>query len=517
MWLITFIERKLLNLGSGRGEEGKKRRALFALLRDLDRRGPPWYRPWTNRIDPRLGKAALALRDSLVPLGEVFKSSVAGGKDEEAQAIDAVLERVLSAAGISIEQLSFESVRKEAEGAGAELGETMDGIFKKRLEVFSSNAMTRISQGCREVSRLVALWEFDFPSLLRPLGSSGGDSTAFAACEAIRAVEPLADLHFLLDGLSLGPEAAEVYSILCEKTGLGGIDPDSDISAVGSIISRHFPPDRLAMILRSIRGDAFMDLKSFDAKCPVKDDRQKEIIDDYTEKRRLLAENLRAADLDRRKRALFGERDLAEVHGFTDSLSALFIENGLPSLVLAPALAIVKSFMQSYFVPVLRGVLSEALVDIDFADDDFHRELVLAMDRAASVSAALEALEDELLSPSRSKLAPIILSLEKGFLDVAERRAAVNGIEYVEAKGDGIVQAAFAGFAGLGRALVKLLLDLRSKKPSLVANAVFVNRNRTELIARIESSARLLSDCLKLLRLYALDRNEVEKTLAKKD
>jgi hypothetical protein len=100
---------------------------------------------------------------------------------------------------------------------------------------------------------------------------------------------------------------------------------------------------------------------------------------------------------------------------------------------------------------------------------------------------------------------PIADALSKGRLDAAARRAAVEGIERTEARCESIIQSAFAGFAALRASLEKLLFDLRAKKPELVANAQYLNRNRAESLSAIERSAGLLSLCVGLLRRFSVD------------
>ena len=78
MWLITFLKRKLLALGSRSGD-GK--RELHALLKDIDRKGPLWYHPWTDRLSGAFAASVASLRDALAPIGATLRATIAGDKE----------------------------------------------------------------------------------------------------------------------------------------------------------------------------------------------------------------------------------------------------------------------------------------------------------------------------------------------------------------------------------------------------------------------------------------------------
>jgi hypothetical protein len=510
MWLMTFLRRKFLAFAPS-GEGGRE---LYALLRDIDRRGPRWYRPWSNRIAPEFAESAAALRDALAPLGSTFAATIAGDRDAERAAVDALLGRALAVEGLGLGSFDFEAIKEEAAAGGGELRQSMDEIFNRRMAAFKSGAARRYSLGFRELARLAALWEFDFPGLLAPFARGG----AYAPCDAGLAATAMADLHFLINGLEIGREAIEVYGILRGLVG-GEIevswDPAAEVVAVASILAKELRPDRLGAALRAALEDASIALKAYDVACEACDARLEELRGDYTAKRARLDEGLRAAELEERKRALFGDRELIGVLGYTEELSALLRENKLPSLSFALPLSIVKSFARMFYLPFIRGVTSGLLVDADFADKDFHRSFVASIDACSKVASDLQDLEDRLLSPGSSPLMPIADALTRGRLDSASRRIAIEGIERTERLCDELVQSAFSGFAALRGSLEKLIIDLRAKEPELVANAQYLNRNKAKALADIELGSRLLSGCIRLLRSYTVDRDEAERAMGK--
>jgi hypothetical protein len=512
MWLMTYLRRRFLAFGPGADDEGK--RELHALLRDIDRRGPRWYRPWTDRITPDFAESAEALRATLVPLGATFRLTIAGDKEAERDAVDALLGQALAASGLGLESFAFETIKEEAERREGELRATMDELFNKRLAVFRSKTVQRYALGFRQLARLAALWEFDFRGLLAPFSKKGG----YGSCDAALVASALADLHFLINDLEIGREAIEVYGILrglVEETLGGTWDPAAEIVGVASLLSKELRPDRLGAVVRAALGDATIALKAYDVACEACEARLQEIRDDYAAKRALLDASLRAAELEARKRAIFGDRELLGVLGYTEELSTMFSSKGLPAFSFVAPLSIVKTFMQLFFLSFIRGVISTLLIDADFLDKDFQRGLVASIDECSRVALELQTLEEELVSPGSSMLMPIVDALAKGRLDAAGRRRAEDGIERTERSCDTLVRTAFASFAELRASLEKFLIDLRAKKPELVANAQFLNRNKAKALSEVELASRLLSGCLRLLRFYSLDVGELERAIGK--
>lgn len=380
----------------------------------------------------------------------------------------------------------------------------MDEIFNHRIGVFKTKAVQRYSLGFRELTRMAALWEFDFSGLLEPFGRKG----AYGACDAALVAPALRDLHFLVNGLEIGREAVEVYALMRELTlGIGGAgDPAAEVVAVAAILAKELRADRIGAVARAAASDVA---------CEACAERLKELCDDYAAKRALQDESARAQELEARKRALFGDRELEGVLGYTDELSALFRENSLPGLAFAAPLAVIKTFTKAFYLTFIRGAISALLVDADFSDEDFHRALVAAFDDCSLVASELQALEDDLISPGSSRLMPVADALAKGRLDPAARRAAEDGITKTERRCDGIMRAAFSSFAALRTALDKLLIDLRAKQPEFIANAHYINRNMAKALSGLEESSRLLTLCLKNLRPFSADLGDLGRAIEK--
>lgn len=511
MWLITFLKRKLLALGSRSGD-GK--RELHALLKDIDRKGPLWYHPWTNRLMGAFATSVASLREALTPIGDTLRATIAGDKEAERKSIDALLGKALAGAGLSFESFAFEAIKKEAVRRSGELRISMDEIFNLRIAAFKSKTVLRYERGFGELSRLAALWEYDFDGLLDIFKRKD----AYVSCDAALAASALADLHFLVNDLEIGREAVEVYGILralINDMAGPALDPAAEIIAVASVLGKELHPDRVGTALLGVLGDASLELKAYEVAGGIFEARFTSIREGYAAKRALLDEVIRADELKERKREVFGDRELVAVPGYSEELSALFRDNKLPQLAYAAPLSIVTSFLGFFFLPYIRGAASGIIVDLDFLDDEYHRGFVASLDACAKLVSDLEALEDLLAAPGPTSLLPIAESLKKDRMDASKRRIAEDRIQKTEVSCEGIVKEAFSSFADLLSSLEKLLFDLKSKKPELIANAPFINRNKAKTLSELELCAHLLAACIKLLRLFFFDRTDIEKAIAK--
>jgi hypothetical protein len=512
VWLTTFLKRKFLAFGSQKSGDGK--RELHALLKDIDRKGPLWYRPWTNRITSSFAEAVVALRGALAPLGATLRATVAGDKEAERKSVDALFGKALAVAGLRSDSFAFEVIKREAERRSGELRSSMDELFNLRIAAFKSKTIQRYELGFGELSRLAALWEYDFDGLLAIFAKNG----AYVSCDAELAESALADLHFLINGLEIRRETVEVYGILRGhlKDALGPAhDPAAELVAVASVLAKELRPERVGAVLRATLGDATLEFKAYGVAGKIFETRFKAICDDYASKCALLDESIRAAELEARKREVFGDRELVAIPGYSEEMHALFRNNKLPPLSFVAPLSIVASFLSFFFLPYVRGAASGLIVDLDFLDEDYHRGFVASLDKCAKLVSDLESLEDLLSSPGPASLMPIMESLKRDSLDATKRRIAEDRIEKTEHSCEGIVHEAFSSFTDLLAFLDKLLLDLKSKKPELVANASFINRNKAKTLTEIELCARLLTACLKLLRLFFFDRSDIEKAIGK--
>ena len=509
MRILVFFRRKFLALAASSGKEGIARRELRTLLRDIERRGPRWYRPWSNRFEPGFAERAAALRLALAPVAKVLGRTIAGDKEEERRALEALVDAALAPEGLSRASFGFEEIEAEAGRRGGELLAAMDAVFNHRLGVFRGKPQARLGEAYRTLSRLSALIEYDFEGLLGPFERKG----RFAACDGELVATQVADLHFLVEGLDIGREAVSAYGTLRDLVGAeGGAEAaESELAAVESLLSGELRAERIWDAARAARGDAAMELKAYSVAAAACDAWLAEIVDEYAAKRDRLAESRRAAELEARKRTLFEERDILSVLGYGEEYSESFRRNGLPGLGHAAPLSILKSFFQFFFLPFVRSSVAAVLAEIDLRDEEFHRGLALSFEACTTVAANLQELEGDLASPGPRGLQGLSERLRGGRLDQAGRKAARDSIESIERRAEALVQSSFSGFGKLLEGLETVLRDLRSKNPELVANASYLNRNRARELSSLERSVGLVAEFLRLLGFFAVDQVEARK------
>ncbi|MEI6387551.1 MAG: hypothetical protein WCQ50_13010 [Spirochaetota bacterium] len=517
MGIMALFTRFLIALGLLSGPEGSPNRELSVLLKDIKKNGPPWYRPLRNTIEPEFAEYLVKLKKATLRLASLFRMTVLGEKAAQSQTIDALLAPAMKARDLFGDSFSFDAIKPEARAAGGDLIAAMDDIFRTRIAVFKSPEVTAIRDSYRAALKLASLCDFDFDGLLKSFGKQGVAAGTYGPCFADAVVVELADLRFLVDGL-LVDEALLGFLLailpLAEGLDYEAADLETDFRSIALIVKNTIPSDRLAAVARAASGNPAFNLgPSSEEMVDPAGSIAAKLNEDYSESKRLFMDAQASGDLERMKRAVFEDRELVAVTGYTKEISALFAGAGLSPLRYCTALSIAKSFGEYFLLPFIQRSIDATLIGIEFTDQNFRRSLALAHSSCTAVVTEIKTLEGDHDSPSASRFLPIIQAIEGGHFDGVAKSKAARSLEEHEKRADRILQAAFTAFMDLHSSIDTLIADLRSRQSKLVSNALLVSQTKPQLLFDLESSSNLLADCVRLLRHFAVDLSDAKRAV----
>jgi hypothetical protein len=517
MGIMALFTRFLVSLGLLSGPEGSPSRELSLLLKDIKKNGPPWYRPFRNVIEAEFAENLAKLRKASINLAALFRLTISGDKAAQFRTIDALLAKIMSARNISSDSFSFDAIKPEARAAGGELIAAMDEIFRIRMAVFKSLEVETFRDSYRVALKLASLCDFDFEGLLKSFTKQGVAPGAFGPCVADGVVVELADLRFLIDGLIVDETLLSFLLALLPLAGdlnYEAADLEADFRSIALIIKNAIPPDRLAAVARAASGNPAFNLgPSSEEMVDPAGKIAARLEAEYSESKRQFVESQASGDLDRMKRAVFEDRELVPVTGYTKEISGLFAGQGLSPLRYCTALSIAKSFGEYFLLPFIQRSIDATLLGIVFTDQEFRRSFALAHTQCIAVITEIQTLESDHLSPSASRFLPIIQAIEGGHFDGVAKSKAFRSIEDLEKRADRILQAAFTSFMDLHSSIDTLIADLRSRQSKLVSNALHVSQTKPQLLFDLESGSNLLADCVRLLRHFAVDLSEAKRAV----
>jgi hypothetical protein len=516
MSIFVFFRRLFSVLILPGDRAAQRKRSLARLYKEIKRRGPEWYRPWTDRVAPDFADKVEALRRSTVRMARVYALTIGTESGPAVKAETALLESLLKDGGLSLDAFSFDAIRAEAERNGkVDDLEAMDELLRKRLEVFGAEAMERAVHGYRDNLRIAALASFRWEDLLAPFGGRNGAS-ARSSFPGAHLAPLLNDLYYLIAGFSVTREGREVFSRLRELSGIEGYgqaEERDDLKSLADCLAERCQPAALSRVIRAAYGDAELELREYSASRDFRLAERERILEEYGQRRRIMEDRMAAEKLESAKLALFGGTPLLQIHGYAADVSTSLQSSRLPSLDRVLPLSIVKSFLAGFFADRVRRPISLAVVQLDFQDIEFRTSLSDAADACMELEDVLGEFEQAAASPGREGLLGIVAAANGNPLDGADEISARRVVEGFNSRADKIVQAAFVRFAELSEALASLRSDLSSRSPKIVADAGAIYSRYPAIFSGIENAAELADKFLALLRSTAVDAGAAKRAL----
>jgi hypothetical protein len=512
MVVLDWLKRLLSLLSLPGDPERAAKRGLAALLRDIERRGPRWYHPWSNRLDRRLAADFAGLKATAERMGTIYRTTIDQAPEAARPVLERLAERLLAGEGLNLAGLRFDRLRRDAaESAAAAPGgpgaddelEAVDALFKRRLAAFETEAARAAAAGVQLNLRYAALaafrWDYLSPALA---GRASGVPASPLAGD-------LADLYYLLAGPRPDARTAAagraVFLALREEAAppaYSAAAAEADWAALAAALSGPFAPDGFGRVVRAVHADAAFELREYAGA----DDFRKTLADslsaDYAARRRAAAERLAAERLETLRAALFGDSPLLPVQGYSAELSGQLAAVQLPEFGSRQPLSVVKSFLAGVYLVRLRPAVSAAIVDLEYSDVGFRSALADAADALGALAEAIGVFERQAEAFAR---ADFLGGLAAGALEAADRAAADRAVRALNREADRLIQETFALGFDLSKRLRTLGGDLKSRRPELVANAQLIALRHPQTAAGLERTAAALDQFTALLRQLAVD------------
>jgi hypothetical protein len=498
----------------GTSAQPAERKAFAALAAEIRKKGPAWYDPWSDEISPSFAAHASALGEACAVLARLL--APLADRPSAARVEGYLLDRELRRHGLSLEALGFEALAAEFAERG-DIVAAVDEAFRKRIELFRSKEFEDLAKGYDRCLRLAALCRYDFDGLLGCFAAAGGKRRSAAGAEAAEAID---DLRFLVDGFAWGAETEELLDALesgaakdpAGKAKDGGRAAEA-LGRIGALLAGPLAPASLGAVVRAATLKLATEPRGWTERHDLRKATVDALLADYKEKRLTLMGRMAAAELEGKKKALFGDEQLLQVQGYSDDRNELFSEHQLPRFSYVLPLRIVKTFVETKLVSMVREPVSAFQLVLECSSTDFKDSLSSSIYAITTLRNRVTAFESDILSPARSPLPESIKALTTAFLDNAGKRIAAKAIEGADKEADSIVQEAFKASAELHVCIEQVLVDLKSSHPLLVQNARSLVAGHPEIVTGLEVTAKLLFDFLKLLRNFAVDTRKSRELL----
>jgi hypothetical protein len=518
MLIATFLKRFFSVFSLLGARPASRKRSLSSLFKEISRKGPSWYDPWTDRLAEEFADAVERLRRSCARMAKVYVHAIDGPAGAAEEAAFAVLDSALAEGGASLASLSFEAIRNEVEAARAvDVLEAMDVLFQERLATLRSESAARAAAGYRTNQRLASLCHYRFAGLLGPFAPKmpGGKRRRRVTGEPLAAA--VADLHYLIAGLKPDGDARRVFLELRKAANPEGYPAEiavADFNSLSFVLGGPLRSDAVGRVAKAIRLDPDFVLRSDNATGDIRTMITEKATAEYNERRGIMADRIAKEALDARVFAVFGEAPLLPVEGWNEEISEALSKTLLPRLSHIQPLSILKSFMEASFFPRIRPAVADAIVDFDFSDRHFRATLSDEADDASRVAEDISHFEETVSSHGRSEFARIVAALEAEDPEKVGTILARRTIEEANALAERTLKNALSRFGALLSHLEAVRDDLKSRTPAIVLNAAIITAQKRPLVQGIDESARLLGLFLDLLRRVVSDSQETRASQA---
>lgn len=513
-----FLQRFLMLHIAVWGREKLKKQAFVRIIKELKKEKNGIYDPVRNRLTREFAEAVLALSGIAGRMLPVYRKTLTGNPDDRKKAETGLIEKVLQAFQLDLGSFRFEALSEEVlrrQGKGIR---ELDTAFKERLEVFKDDRFKHCCRGYGLNLRMAGLCAFDFISLLEPFRTSGAPLRGFSSCSAPRVMENLMDLYFLIHGLESEEAAETVFSALTEQAAADSRGPEEihdDMENMKTLLAGPLECGRLALIIRCIMENPALELKTETVAADPLEDLTKSLVEEYRSGRHELIRIWTERSFQSRLHALFGERTLAVVEGYTPENSTLLFEAGLPEFRYMEPMRILKNFSEVFYKPIVHPAFQSFFLEAEFSDADFSEDLHEAVEGMGERGIALERFEKEMAIFSFSKIQPTIDLMQGGLADHASKAKAVKVVEKINEEADRIIQDYFAILTRLRTGMEKIRIDILAHGPELLRNTSFLKSKRPQLVTELERGVELLEKALRLLRMFSVDLEATKKDLHK--
>ncbi len=488
--------------------EGSKKRALSRLMKDIDRQGPQWYRPWSNRLSSELAQRAEQLRKACARLSTVYALTI-GANDGTARQSEAfILDTRLKDLGCSLEALSFESIRAEVEAKGkVDDIQGMNALFASRIKLLKTQEMNELAFGLMENKRIAAITAFSWEDLISPFGKAES-GTAKSVIPALPVVGALEDLYFLLDGMVISDQGRRVFSLLRGSLPQGEYGPEQEEEDFAVLVANLAPQsgaaplgsDAIGRAIRAAVNDPERGLRSDTDAADFRQSFVDELVEAYSIRRRIMEDRIMEERLAKIKSSVFGDAELIPCIGYTKELSEIFRMIGLPELTRVQPLSAVKSYLSGFYTPKFRPIISKAAIQLDFQNIEFRAALSDAAEHAAELQGEIEAFEETNASQVHLGLVGLASTMAERRLESVEIATAKKLIEEANKEADRILKETVRRFSSLKEKTQTLFFDIRAEKPQLVVDAALVTARHPEVPTGIEEVVLSLEQYLELLQ-----------------
>ena len=492
MAFVSFLIRFFSILSFPGDPERPRKRALAELLRTIEKRGPRWYSPWTDRLAADFGENLEALRRAMIRMSAVYQATIDGATETAETAVELIAERALAADKLSLDAFRFETIRAETAASGnTDDTDAMDKLFKKRLGFFEEKAFRTALAGYRTNLKLAALARFrwnELPSRF-PKKTAHIPAAPFA--------RSLADLHYLIAGIEADGDARGLFLALAESAAVESYGPQEaakDYGEIAALLEGAFLPEAFGRVVRAAAGDAEFDLREYEAADDFRRSLIERLSDKYAAEREALTERLAEERLDTLKKSLFADAPLLPIEGFSQEFSDGLKLRSLPAVRGEKPLSVIKSFLAAIYLPRIRPVLVAATVDIDFRDVKLRAALTDENEAMAEIAGLIEEFEHRFSA-----------ALLAGAFDGEDPARAKRAVADLNGKADELIQETFARVTAAAQHARLLMEDLKARSPELVSNAGFVNVHKPKVAKGIEEAVGLLDRFYVLLQNIAVD------------
>ncbi len=505
MWFFTFLKRFFWQFGAADTAEGLKKSQLATLFREIAHRHQQWYNPYTNRLSAEFAIKIQEIQGLAKALGQIFEATIARDKDSEQKTLEALINGVLAVQKCHLDLFKFEKIHHEALLIPGDTRQCMDAIFSNRLQLFDNPEMQDLQQGYEESIHLLALCKFPFMDILKMMFHRSPDGMKPQACDAEELIPSFKDLYFVLAGFKSTESGIAVFGSLSKLAALdsySALDTYNDLIKLFESVNELMQDEHFDQIIRAAAADAGLELQAWSGHTDLLAGPRKTIEADYHKKRLQMDQEMHQAAIQTGINALFGDKNLVGVAGYSTELSALFESHRLPALHQVSPLAIIKSFMLLYYTPVIFPQLGEMVVKIEFTSAENRARFNDPMDHCSTIQWEISKFEESLANAGQYQLTSIIKALHESFLDNNSKLKAHRMLDEVNGHAEKIFHSALAAFESMESILDKLGKDLSEKSGELTVQSPFKKTNNGPTIEALARCGQLFSDCISLLQLF---------------
>ncbi len=471
--------------------ETKRKRALSALLKEIGKKGPSWYDPWSNRISRNFGTQVARLSEICKRMSRVFKKTIDGGPETLSNAEYALINSMLEEVGQSLACLSFDALRKAALADKTKSPlQTIDLLFKERMALLRSDALKTCAAGFRTAMKLAALCRFSFDettALFRADAAPKGKAKETKKSLPVESILPqIQDLTFLISDLKLDAAGRDVFLRLHGFSGLDDYsaeqaakDFDDALALAGSQLSGHL----LQKTIKAAREDPFMEFTAYSVDVDIRKDVGTKLMQVFNERRAIMHKKNAEDALETRMRQVFGDMALPPLKGWGENEELKLVNAGLPALSGILTFSIMKNFLKIFYAPMFRVAISEAIMDLDFCDPQFRFNLSDEADEMGALIEDLQEFEESVAVPGHSQYAMVLGSIRGSLLDATVKLPCRKIIADANIKADALIQKIFAKTKALSMRLSNLREDLKNGK-GLYVNKIIGGDTKKAVRAR---------------------------------